>query len=353
MKEYYVIGLMSGTSLDGVDLAYCRFEWSGKWNYRLIQTATVPYQQEWKDRLQNLFHASAMEYARTHAAYGKYLGQLVAGFIKQNRITNIDFVASHGHTIFHQPSNGFTSQIGEGAALSAACGLPVVCDFRTSDVAHGGQGAPLVPIGDHHLFADYSFCLNLGGIANVSFVEDEMRLAFDICFCNILLNYYSEKAGKAYDINGEISASGNLNETLLNKLNAMPYFKRAIPKSLGREDVEAITVLIDNFQLPVNDVLRTIAEHIAMQIAAIVNPLAANSDKILFTGGGTFNDFLIERIKSHTELNVVIPDNQLINFKEALIFAFLGVLRMSKEPNCLQSVTGSSKDVIGGAVYEA
>jgi anhydro-N-acetylmuramic acid kinase len=351
MNQYHVIGLMSGTSLDGVDIAYCRFElFEDKWEYGIIDASTIPYEAEWKLRLQNLSQASAFDFVKTHFDYGRYLGKLVSEFVRKQNIKEVDFVASHGHTIFHQPLKNVTSQIGDGAALKAASGYTVVCDFRTSDVAYGGQGAPLVPIGDHYLFSDYTFCLNLGGIANISFELKEQRIAFDICFCNILLNHYASLAGYAYDEGGKLAASGKLHLPLLEKLNAWSFYFRPFPKSLGREDADQILQWIDSYKLPVKDVLHTLAQHIAVQIAQVVNSVNTKG-KILCTGGGAFHSYLLDLLKEKCLAEVVIPNAKTINYKEALIFAFLGVLRMRGEPNCLQSVTGATKDVCGGAVY--
>ena len=355
MNHYHVIGLMSGTSLDGVDLAYCRFELvEGKWRYAILKAATYDYTEEWRNRLNSVFGSSAEAYARTHADYGKYLGNQVSHFMKEQGIKEVDFVSSHGHTIFHQPTSGFTAQIGEGAALAASCGQMVICDFRTSDVAYRGQGAPLVPIGDRHLFPQFTYCLNLGGIANISFEKGTDRIAFDVCPCNLLLNHYAGLAGHPYDKNGEMAAAGNLNEGLLNDLNAMEYYSRAYPKSLGREEMETIFIpLIEKYALSPSAVLRTLCEHIAIQVSATLSLALHENPGMLVSGGGAWNAFLMERIRHHARITVEIPDAMTINYKEALIFAFLGVLRYRGEPNCFRSVTGASKDVVGGAVYLA
>lgn len=350
MKEYRVAGLMSGTSLDGVDIALCYFiEDAGKWSCKIICAETVPYPPEWKSRLQNLPKAGAMELAKTHAAYGHYLGSLVKSFLESNNL-KADLVASHGHTIFHQPENGFTCQIGDGAAIASECGKPVVSDFRTLDVACGGQGAPLVPKGDQLLFAEYGMCLNIGGFANISFQSKGHRLAFDICPANIVLNRLSEKLGHPFDMDGHIAASGKIDRTLLQKLNNLDYYGQSPPKSLGREWVEQVIIpLVDENALPFNDILCTVTEHIAFQLAKTINE---NSGKqVLLTGGGAFNIFLINRLKSYSSAALVIPDPLLINFKEALIFALLGVLRFRGETNCLSDVTGARKNVSGGGIH--
>ena len=339
--------------MDGVDVAYCRFiREEGRWTYEIIRAATYGYDKEWLERLNGLFRASASDYASAHAAYGKYLGEMARRFMNEYAIREVDFISSHGHTVFHQPAAGFTAQIGEGAALAAASGQTVICDFRTSDVAYGGQGAPLVPLGDRHLFPEHPVCLNLGGIANISFEQEGRRIAFDVCPCNMLLNHYAHRAGKPYDENGALAAAGSCHDGLLEELNAMDFYSKLPPKSLGREEVEKFFIpVMEQYELSPSDILRTLAEHIAVQVAASLSSLGHDNASMLVSGGGTFNTFLIEQLRKNSGIRLEIPDAITINYKEALIFAFLGVLRFRGEPNCLQSVTGAAKDVIGGAIY--
>jgi anhydro-N-acetylmuramic acid kinase len=350
MHEYHVAGLMSGTSLDGVDIALCRLmEKDGGWSYKIEYAETIPYPEEWKSRLQYLPKGSAMELAQWHAAYGHYLGILVRSFLETNHL-NAEIIASHGHTIFHQPQNGFTYQIGDGAAIAAECSLPVVADFRTMDVAMGGQGAPLVPLGDQLLFPEYGACLNIGGFANISFQSNGRRLAFDICPANIILNYLSEKLGYSYDKDGLIAASGKINSHLLQKLNRIEFYMLSPPKSLGREWVETILIpIIEDTTFPINDMLCTISEHIAIQLAKILNVISEK--EVLVTGGGAFNTFLLNRVAANSKTSLKIPDPLLINYKEALVFALLGVLRYTGEINCLADVTGARMNVSGGGIF--
>jgi anhydro-N-acetylmuramic acid kinase len=350
MQTYKVIGVMSGTSLDGVDLAYCHFVYeNAKWNFEIKASKTISYSTEWKEKLSTLHQKDALTFAATHSEYGRFLGELVKDFAKG---FDVDFVSSHGHTIFHQPEKRLTSQIGEGAALSAACGFHVVCDFRTTDVAFGGQGAPLVPIGDKLLFADYTFCLNLGGIANISFDKAGVRIAYDISPVNIILNELASQKGIAFDRDGEMASKGDMNKNLLNQLNELAYYSKSFPKSLGREHIDKdYFPLINSLSLSIEDKLCTFCEHIAIQIAkALMNASSVNSN-MLITGGGAFNSYLIERIRFYCETQIILSDKNIIEFKEALIFAFLGVLRWRGENNCLESVTGAQKDSSGGAIY--
>lgn len=347
MESYSVLGIMSGTSLDGVDLALCHFENNSEgWSFRISYAETIAYSDEWKKRLLSLPVSSAEIFVQTDAMLGKLFGEMVKNFCTKNKL-NPDYISSHGHTIFHQPGAGFTSQIGNGAMIAATCGYPVVCDFRTLDVALGGQGAPLVPIGDQMLFSDYDYCLNLGGIANISSNESVKRVAFDICGCNQVLNSLANRVHKAYDAGGEMAAKGKIRKELLERLNSLPYYSQPFPKSLGREDMESdIFPMMDKPGIPLEDLLATFCEHIAIQISNYVKP-----GKMLVSGGGAFNTFLIERLRHHSLAEIVVPDPMIINFKEALIFAFLGLLRWTNKANSLSSVTGARHNHSGGVIW--
>jgi anhydro-N-acetylmuramic acid kinase len=348
-SEYYAIGLMSGTSLDGLDMAYCHFRRDdGKWFFRILAAETAPYPPEWKRRLAGAETASALEYAKTHVEFGHLMGRLVRDFVERRQLT-VDFIASHGQTIFHQPEIGFTAQIGDGNALAAETALPVICDFRTLDVALGGQGAPLVPVGDNALFHEYDFCLNLGGFSNISFQETGIRVAFDISPCNMALNELAGELGLDHDPDGANARSGKVDGTLLDALNSLDFYHRTGPKSLGREwYLGHFRPLIEAVHISVPDKLCTVTEHIAYQVAGAV--AAKPPGKIIVTGGGAFNVFLIERMQAQTHHAVIVPDELLINYKEALIFAFLGVLRMRQEINCLPAVTGARQACSGGSI---
>ena len=354
MRRYNVIGTMSGTSLDGLDIAYCTFELiENKWSFKINSSLTTNFPKQLLKKLTIGKALNGLNLMKLHNELGNFIGESIADFIKSNKINRnkIDCIASHGHTIFHQPEINLTSQIGNGANISVITKLPVICDFRTTDVALNGQGAPLVPIGDDLLFAEYDYCINLGGIANISYKENEIRIAFDICPVNIVLNKFSIELGKAYDKNGDFAKSGKVNSNLLEKLNTLEYYKNAPPKSLGIEYIEAeIFPLINVYKISSEDKLRTFVEHISIQIS---NSIKSTNKKVLLTGGGTFNSFLTERIKANTNNNLILTSNQIIDFKEALIFAFLGVLRLRKETNCLHSVTGASQNNIGGCIYQA
>jgi anhydro-N-acetylmuramic acid kinase len=349
--KYKVIGIMSGTSLDGVDFAYCKFALKKKhWQFSISSAQTFSYPKEWKSKLSKAHLLSGEELMKLHAGYGRYLGQLCNQFLKQKKIKEIDLVASHGHTIFHQPKNKFTFQLGDGNAMYAKIGLPIAFDFRSLDVALGGEGAPLVPIGDKHLFSDFDICLNLGGVANLSMDVTGKRSAFDICFCNMILNYLSAKAGKDFDKNGMLASKGAINQKLLTSFEKIYHVNRNKKPSLGREGFEKeFQSLLDNKSIPLNDRLRTACESIALEILKSI-PTSNKKMKLLVTGGGALNAFLIDLIESKlpSKTKVVIPSNTVINFKEALVFAFLGVLRLRNENNVLKSVTGASHNSCSG-----
>lgn len=339
---------MSGTSLDGLDLVAAEFwQTNEKWNFKIVSAKTISYSQDWQNWLSNSPTLPGEKLIELHTKYGRFVGKEAKQFINETGFRP-DLIASHGHTVFHQPALGFTFQIGNGADIAAIAGITTVCDFRTGDVALGGQGAPLVPIGDKLLFSDYKYCLNLGGFANISFEENEKRIAFDICPVNFVLNHFAEKQGLQYDKNGELGRKGKVEIKLLEKLNQIDFYQKRPPKSLGREWVEQVFIsVLNNFEIPDNDKLRTVYEHVALQIANSVS----EKGKILVTGGGAFNSFLIERFKSLTNAEIVIPSNEIVNFKEALIFAFLGVLKITGQNNCLSSVTGAKKDHSSGLVF--
>jgi len=345
---------MSGTSLDGLDLVAAEFEQNnGKWNFTVHFSETISYSHEWLEKLRNSPALSGEKLIELHAEYGRYLGAETKRFISKTGFTP-DLIASHGHTVFHQPEKHFTFQIGNGADIAATTQITTVADFRTGDVALGGQGAPLVPVGDRFLFDEYDYCLNLGGFANISFEKNRQRIAFDICPVNIVLNYFAEKQGFAFDKNGELGRKGIVNTELLTKLNQLDFYGSEPPKSLGREWIEqSFLPVLNGFEITDQDKLRTVYEHIAQQIAGTVldRDKGGGKGKMLVTGGGTFNKFLIELISNQIPVEMVIPSKEIINFKEALVFAFLGVLRFTGQSNCLSSVTGATRDHSSGIVF--
>lgn len=349
-KEVYVIGVMSGTSLDGVDLVYVKFNRLMYNEFEIICAETLAYNEFWKSNLRKAINFNEEEINKLDIDYGILLGEIINDFVEKFSIDTIDFIASHGHTILHQPEKGITLQIGSGKEISKTTGHKVVCDFRTQDVKFGGQGAPLVPVGDELLFSNYDCCLNLGGFSNVSFKEEGVRIAFDICPVNIVLNFYVNKLGLEYDDSGVIASKGKLNQVLLEKLNGLNFYEQNHPKSLGLEWVqEDVFPLIDSCENKIENILRTFVEHIAIQIGKTI--LMHNS--VLITGGGVFNLFLMKRIEFYSKKELLIVDPKLINFKEALIFAFLGLLRVDNQVNCLASVTGSKKDHSSGVIFKS
>ncbi len=349
MRDFKVIGLMSGSSLDGLDIACVNFSHDNKrWFFQIVEAGNVPYSEEWKNKLSEAFNKNESELKDLDIEYGKYIGSVTKRFIDKYELEP-KLIASHGHTIFHIPENSYTLQIGDGQEIANATGITTINDFRTEDVSKGGQGAPLVPIGDKFLFADFPICLNIGGIANVSYDIDNKRIAYDICMANQLLNYLANKLGYDYDNNGQFARQGNINQDLLNLLNNNSYYDKAAPKSLGREFFENYQhQIIDNSSLPVRDLLATATEHIAYQIVKATNSL--EKTKMLITGGGAKNNFLIERISKMSKHEIIIPDTMIIDYKEALIFAFLGTLKMEGKVNVLSSVTGASSDSSSGKI---
>ncbi len=358
---YRAIGLMSGSSLDGLDIAFVEFqEQGGKWTYEIKAADCLPYEDGWAERLKNAIHLPALDYQLLHTDYGHYLGKKVNEFIDGNGLHyQAGLVSSHGHTTFHLPLQGMTGQIGDGAAIAAETALPVVSDLRAMDVAFGGQGAPIVPIGEKLLMPEYDYFLNIGGIANIS-VNREEYIAFDVCPANRVLNMLANDAGKPYDAGGEMAAGGKLNDDLLDKLNALDYYAKPWPKSLANDfGTDVVYPLIKGAGCTEADALHTFSEHIAIQISKSVGALSnqqpvTGNQQLLITGGGALNTHLVNRIAAHVaahNIEVVVPEAALVNYKEAIIMAFIGVLRWRQEKNVLASVTGARRDSVGGALW--
>jgi len=347
---------MSGTSLDGLDLVFCQITESlEKWSYELIKTQTIAYSKEWKNKLSNAPLLTSLDLALLDIDYGIWIGRRAGEFIKDNRL-DPDFISSHGHTVFHQPEAGITLQIGSGNHIALETKLPTITDFRSLDVALGGQGAPLAPTGDKYLFNQYDFCLNLGGISNISYESQGIRKAFDIGPVNMLLNHLASKLNQEFDEDGKIASSGELDVDLFKELNQLDYYQTPAPKSLGREWFEKnIVPIFDKSNIDYNHKFRTAIEHITYEISLCINGALHNiqPSKLLVTGGGAKNSFLIDILSNRLDprIQLIIPSEDIVDYKEALIFSFLGVLRMQNRPNCLSSVTGARVDNCGGILY--
>ncbi len=345
---------MSGTSLDGLDICYLEFiDVKNGYNIGKLITQAIPYSEYWLRQLKSAFTMSPGDLEKLDLEYGEYLGEKTKEFIQANNLENkTDFIASHGHTIFHEPNKGFTKQIGAGQMIANICQIKVVSDFRSLDVELGGQGAPLVPIGDKFLFGEYDGCINLGGFSNISFDKNRKRIAFDMSPCNLPLNdICKDHFNQEYDKDGELSKKGKINKELLADLNQLEYYKEQPPKSLGVEWLNSVfNPVLKSYsdEEPIN-VLTTISEHIAFQISNVVN--ANDLKRVIFTGGGVYNQFIIDKIKTQINGALIVPDNEIIEFKEALIFAFLGYLRLHNQINTLSSVTGAIRDSSGGVIH--
>lgn len=355
---YKVIGLMSGSSLDGLDICYTYLEETrGAWKFDIQEAECLAYEDEWCDKLAKAVNMDAGEFLKLHTAYGRYLGDRVKQFVGRHGLDHkVDFIASHGHTVFHDPAAGTSFQLGDGASLAAVTGLPVVSDLRSLDTALGGQGAPIVPIGDKLLFGDFDYWLNIGGIVNMTVWQDDKLLAFDVCTGNQALNILAGKDGKSMDEEGDMARKGQLLPDVLGDLNDQEYYRRPAPKSLSNEAAKALVfpILLESPRHHY-DLLRTMVQHIAEQVAALVKQYPkAESARMLVTGGGAFNNFLVEILQETllpTGVKAVVPYEQVVKFKEALVMALIGALRWREETNVLASVTGASRDSIGGALW--
>ena len=341
---------MSGTSLDGLDICFVSFKKSNYSKYNIINSKTYRYNEKWIEKLKKSIFLNKQELKKIDIEYGTLISNYLKEFISEFSIDKIDLISSHGHTVFHEPNKGKTLQIGDGKTINKIIKTDVVCDFRTQDVKYKGQGAPLVPIGDLDLFSNYKFCLNLGGFSNVSIKDNNKIKAFDICPVNTVLNHYSKKMGYTFDQDGVLSKKGTVNLDLLNQLNQMSFYNKSGPKSLGIEFVKSKVIpLIDSHILNPKDILRTYIEHISDQISKSIGSYF--NDRILISGGGTYNNTLIDSIKTKVKSKVIIPDSQIIDYKEALIFAYMGLLKSKEKINCLKSVTGAIKDHSSGKIF--
>jgi anhydro-N-acetylmuramic acid kinase len=359
--QYNVVGLMSGSSLDGLDIAFVHLEEiAGKWEFEILASACISYPAEWKKKLSALADIPARDYLLLHTSYGRWLGDTVNEFLEEKNLTyRVQLIASHGHTAFHMPALKMTAQMGDGAAIAAVTGIRTITDLRSVDVALGGQGAPIVPIGEKLLFPDYDLFLNLGGIANLS-ANTESFIGFDICPANRILNLLAAPTGKGFDENGSLAASGLVNHKLLKKLNAFEYYQFPFPKSLSNEfGLNEVFPVVQKAGLSPQDALRTYVQHIVFQIQQSLLLLKNHFNgkenlRLFITGGGAHNKFLMEKLKEMVSahgIECIIPAETLVDFKEALVIALMGVLRWREDVNVLRTVTGASKDSINGAVW--
>jgi anhydro-N-acetylmuramic acid kinase len=354
MTSYKIIGIMSGTSLDGIDIVYAQLtkQHETKWSYDLLASEAFPFTSTLLNSLYEATNLSGSQLMTLDHDLGAYFGSCVLHFLENQHIDKqeVDAIASHGQTIFHQPAKGLTVQLGNPAVIAVKTGIKTIGDFRTKDVLYGGQGAPLVPIGDHYLFGDLADAfVNIGGFTNISYLENGVMKAFDVCPGNLPLNKLARAKSLDYDKNGNLARSGELNYFLLDLLNSLPFYQQEGPKSLGTEWLEQYFYPLLKFDKDIENNLATVVEHIADKIAGELNK--HHLQRVLITGGGAKNSFLIERLKRYFKGELVETNHTLIDFKEALIFALLGALYLHQEPNCLASVTGASKNVCGGVIH--
>lgn len=356
MREYNVVGVMSGTSMDGLDLAHVTLseQAEGKWEYTINAGTTVPYVEKWRLRLSKLRHQNSMIFHKTDRFFGQFIGEEINNFLAKHSL-EADLISSHGHTIFHQPENNITVQIGDGNSITAVTQLPVVANFRAIDVVLGGEGAPLVGIADKYLFGEYDMCLNLGGFANISADAKGERIAYDVCPCNIVLNRLAREFNQEYDEDGKIAETGLIDYDLIETLNGVDYYSYEPPKSLGREWISThFWGLVRQSDISNEDKMRTLVDHIAQQLSHSIEDLCggdASVKRVYVTGGGALNKSLISHLVSHTTAEIVLPNETEINYKEALAFGLLGVLRVQNKINVLSAATGASRDTVSGSLY--
>lgn len=358
---YNIIGIMSGSSLDGLDIAYCTFTPINEgWSYDILFAECMPYPLEWQRRLRQAPRLNGRNLWQLHIEYGHYLGKTVQIFIEKYQLQQeILLIASHGHTIFHEPSQKMTCQIGDGAAIAFHTQKMTICDFRSSDLAAGGQGAPMVPILDRWLFKDHLFCLNIGGIANISAKTNSSMIGFDVCYANQVLNRLAQQLKAKYDKDGMLARHGQVIPALLDDLSRLPFLAQDYPKSLNNQGVATdIMPLLRQHSRNPFDLLRTFTEHIAQEVKRSIDKIYSTeqlpqqaTDSLLVTGGGAFNVYLIDRIRYNIGIPIIVPNKRTIEFKEALLMAFAGLLRHQQQNNFYREVTGAERNVVGGGVY--
>lgn len=356
MKKYDVVGLMSGTSLDGLDLAYVQFQKSDEWKFQIIACKSTPFDSKLREKLASAHNASAILLKKLDHQLGTWLGEQVKHFLSRLNLKP-DLIVSHGHTIFHQPDAGLTLQIGDAYQIMLITGIKTICDLRSLDVALGGQGAPLVPVGDKLLFGAYEYCLNLGGFSNISYDRQGKRIAFDICPVNTVLNTLAGRLGLQYDEDGLLARKGRTNPGLLKEFNSLDYYSLQPPKSLGIEWVEENVYPLlkeDSAENLLNTFTHHIADQIARSVSSSVETFTGKVPKLLVTGGGARNTYLIECLQNmlKDQIEIVVPEQEIIDFKEAIIFAFLGLLRLLGKNNTWSSVTGATRDASGGLIFD-
>lgn len=355
---YNVIGVTSGTSLAGLDLVFVALtEVRGKWTYEIKAAERLAYTPEWEEKLGSAANLPARDYLLLNSEYGHYTGHAVKQFISQHQLDHqVHFITAHGHTVFHVPGQKMTAQLGDGAAIAAVTGLPVISDLRAMDVALGGKGAPILPIAEQLLFPDYRYRVNLGENATIAIQKDEQFLAFDICPCNYILDTLAETLGRAYDDEGKLAAGGVTDQPLLGALNGLAFYNEKYPRTLASKFGTGIVMpMIQQHQLSTQGKLNTYTHHIAAQIEKVVKDLLPQEEdtsrSLLLTGGGTANTYLVKVIEEVLQpLNITVT-TQNEPFRNALMIALLGALRWRQEPNALASVTGAEKDSVGGALW--
>ena len=350
-----LIGLMSGTSLDGLDIVLVQFEENEDViSHKMVCNETVGYPTDLEQNIKKAHKLKIDEVQILDKAIGLFFAAQVNAFIEKNKLdqNDIEAIASHGQTILHQPENGFTLQLGCGSTIAYHTGIPVINDFRSLDVIAGGQGAPLVPIGDFNLFNGKAEAfVNIGGFCNISFKDHKGEIqAFDICPSNLPLNRYAQKLNAAYDKDGDFAQAGVLDDLLLQKLNKLEYYTKSAPKSLGTEWLDKSFYPLISEDLDPKTILRTVSTHIATQITHTLK--TNNISSVYLSGGGVKNKFLINELKKSYSGNIIVPDEQVIDFKEALIFAFLGYCYLLNRATTIKTVTGSALSLSTGVYHK-
>lgn len=353
------IGLMSGTSLDGIDAIVCEFSPT----IQSIATHHHPFDPSLKQDLQRLSLPGddAIDVlGKAQTELGHVLADAVLALLDKANLsaTDIRAIGSHGHTIRHRPGghHPFTIQIGDPNIIAARTGIATIADFRRADMALGGQGAPLAPAFHRAFFPLPATVLNLGGIANISIVGTETEVGFDTGPANTLLDAWCKQhRGLDYDDQGSWARSGQVCERLLQSLLADPYFKQAPPKSTGKEYFHLDWLAQQLSSQSAEDVQASLLELTAKTIADAFSAQQITGE-IIVCGGGAHNVYLLERLQAHLPACTLSMSDDFgigVDWVEAAGFAWLAQQRVLNQAIQLQTVTGASAPVRLGAIYQA
>lgn len=341
---------MSGSSLDGLDIAIATF--ASRDTYDVVFNKHCALPSQLASELNKAASYNIKDYLELESKFTDFIAKELQNIT--NQYQDINLIAIHGHTVHHDPDSGYSCQMVNAGRLASLTGLDVLADFRNQDIGLGGQGAPLAPIVEHLLGSQAAY-LNLGGIANISLHKSGSIVGYDVSPCNQLFNHFAKLNGLEYDDKGLLGRKGAIDQNLLNQWSALPYFQVDAPKSMDNQWLvhNFISTLEDDKS---EDQCHTAYQFVSHQIAKSVINNLSEGDRVMCTGGGSYNDYLIQliqdKIKSKS-IQLVFPPKELIDYKEAILMSYMGYLYLNNKPNTLSSVTGASRSASVGGYYKA